>query len=252
MITARGVAATAARAILTLAATGCQGTGGAGDGGPGFVVLETRPAEAALVAADLSPTASGRREYRITRGNDAGALLVERRLATPAQSVTWIDDPRGDRRELWSIDAAGDVVMPAVVDVADGAITIFDPPLVIAPARLAPGQPWVQQTAMRVLRLDDPSQVRESGTAVQTIEYSDVSRIRTAGGDLDAARVTITFKADLRMADAQTVTTLYVASGRGPVVREWSESVKTLGITIRSAKRTMVLENPLAASTRLD
>ncbi len=241
MIARRGTAALAAAAALAGAAAGCRGTG-AGDTGPGFEVLETRPADLVLDAGDLCPTESGRREYRITRGDGAGSLLVERRLSTPAQGATWIDDPRGARREFWRVDEDGDVVMPAVVDDADGAITIFDPPLVIAPAQLAPGLALRQEALMRVLRLDDPSQARESGTAVQTIEYSDLESLRTADGVVWAARVTITFKADLKMADAQTVTTLHVVPGRGPVVREWSEAVKALGITIRSARRTMVLE----------
>lgn len=239
----RGSAAAALCAAAALTAAGCRGPQRAG---PGYEILETMPAEATLAAAQIYPTASGRLEYRITQGDDAGALLVERRLATPGPCVTWIDDPRGGRREFWRVDGAGDIVMPAVVDEGDGAITLFDPPLILAHAQLAPGPPRTQRTLMQVVRLDDPSRPRESGTASQTFEYSDQVRLRTAGGELTAARVTITFKADLRMADAETVTTLYVVPGPGPgpgpgpVVREWSEAVKALGVTIRRGRRSMV------------
>jgi hypothetical protein len=64
---------------------------------------------------------------------------------------------------------------------------------------------------------------------VRSVEYVGNALLKTPIGEIECAQLRITFTADLRMADAVTTTTLYIAPDYGVVAEQWSEVVKVFG-----------------------
>lgn len=207
----------------------------------GYDILATRPADGTVTPGDIYPLLSGEWTWLVTSGDDAGEHVVRRRGETETYSAAWSDDEDDRRSEYWGTDEVGNIVMPAVAEYGDRAITFFDPPLVIAYADLPASVEQRQEVTMRVMDARRRGRLKDQGTAVRTVEYVEDHRLRTALGEFETRRIMITFTADLRMAKAETNTTLYVAPELGPIVEERRETVKTMGIPIRSRNQTLVL-----------
>ncbi len=207
----------------------------------GYVVLGSSPATGAVAAGEIYPLAGGESTWLVTAGDDAGEHVVRRRGETTEHSAAWAEEESDRRSEYWRTDEWGNIIMPAVAEHGDRAITLFDPPLFIAFAEMPAGEAFRQVVEMRVLDTRRTGRLKDEGTAVRTIEYAGDHRIRTALGEFDTRRIEITFIADLHMATAENKATLYVARGIGPIVEERSESVRALGIPVRSRRQTLVL-----------
>jgi hypothetical protein len=225
----------AAVALLLLA--GCAQT----TTGPGYDVLSTSPATGPLPADAIYPLLGGDWIYLVTAGEAAGEQLARRREGTNRYRAAWSDREADRRSEYWRLDDSGNVEMPAVVDHDDRAITFFDPPLILAHGRLEPGRPYEQTFSMRVMDERRPSRERDLGTGTQTIVYADDQVLKTPLGRLATKRVTVRFTADLKMAAAETTTTLYIVPGVGPVVIERRDTVRLMGVLIRNRHQTLVL-----------
>jgi len=234
-IAARG-AATVALMILV---TGCAGP--SIESSTQLDILETRPANGVVHGADLFPLDAAPRTFEIVGvDTDPPAVVAVSAEATDRFEAT-MAVRMGDRTEYRRRDADGTIRSPAVIDHRQRALTRFDPPLTLAPATLTPGTPVTEEVAMRVLDARNPKRVRESGHATRTIEYVDDQRLRTPWGDLDAKRVVVTFEARLRLARADTRTTLWVTPGRGVVAREDEERLRVLGLPTEPKIRRLVL-----------
>ena len=226
--------------VLTLALAALVGCASHED--LGFKVLSITAPSAAVTAEEIYPVGVGAWTYLITAGDGRGAQVVHRRQATERYGADWADR-QGDRRvEFWRRDEAGNIVMPVVVDHADRAITLFEPPLIIAYRELGPGAARRQEVAMRVMDERRPTRLRHEGTAVRTVEYVDDQLLELPFGTVETRRLLITFTADLKMADAETTSTIWVARDLGTVVVQEKDTVRALGIPIRGSSRTMVLE----------
>jgi hypothetical protein len=207
-------------AITLLLLAGCATT----TEKPGFDVLSTgRPTEP-LPADAVYPATGGDWIYLVTAGVGAGERLAHRREESGLYDATWSDREADRRSEHWRLDEAGNIVMPAIIDHDDHAITFFDPPLISAYSRLEPGR-----------------QYEQSGTGTQTIVYVDDQVLKTPLGRLATKRVTVRFTADLKMAAAETITTLSIVPGVGAVVVKRRETVRLMGVLIRNRNQTLVL-----------
>jgi hypothetical protein len=209
---------------------------------PGFGVVSTRQAIAPLIAQGIMPMSDGESTYTLL--NDAGQAsgsVVFRRTATTEHGAT-IAAGEDDRRiEFLRRNDDGSIALTAVVERADNALTLFDPPLIVAPAKLEPGRPFVSESAMRVLARDQPRKQREHGTARRSIEYTTDVLIETPDGDVEAARLDIHFTADLQLADAEERSSMYVSRDAGRLVALVSvEQVKILGVIRRHSQRTLI------------
>ena len=122
--------------------------------GPGFEQLETLPATGKVSVDDLYPTRSGRWSYLVTAGDNAGEEVVIRRVNTLGFATTWVDAPGESRGEFWRLDDDGNVTLEAVVSYARATISLFEPPLVVAYAGLAPATPRRHEVAMEVVDLN--------------------------------------------------------------------------------------------------
>lgn len=213
----------------------------------GFERLATLPAGDPITADNLYPSRTAEWSYVVTAGTDAGDSITHRRADTKRFDATWVDHEDDRISEFQRRDNHGNIVMPAVISHRDHTISLFEPPLIIAYQALPAGQPRRQEVAMRVVDLSDTAQLRESGRAVQTIEYVDDQRLRTPFGEFTAKRVIMIFNADLQFAHAQTSSTLYVVPGLGAIVQQRREEVRILGIPTRNRNQTLVLRSPSPA-----
>lgn len=215
----------------------------------GFDVLSTNNATQPLDAQTIFPLKTRDKTYLITRGKGQGSKTIHSCRPTHKYAASWVNGQGKARSEYWRLDENGSIVMTAAISYRDQAISFFDPPLTIITKSIQPGQTQQHQTSMRVVDLKNPTRQREAGKAVITIHYVDDLLLSTPLGEILTKRVRIVFKADLRLADAVTTTTLYVSQEFGVIVKERTESVSLLGFPSRNEQITLVLlPNPPTGS----
>jgi hypothetical protein len=231
-------------AIAWLCSCGPKGPREA-DPAPAFAIAAPVVPEGSLAATDVVRFGGGQREFGVL-GDDGqiDARVVIRTQDTDRfNAVIAVSD--GDARaEYLAVDESGAIVLTAVIEYDDQAISLFQPPLTIMPATLRAGESHESSAAMRVVHLDKPEQTRESGRARRTITCAGRQRITTPGGEVDAIRLDIEFTADLRLADAAETTTMWVLPAFGVLAEESSETVKVLGAFGSTTRRTIVLLEP--------
>lgn len=230
-------------ALGPVAATGCAGGSGSGV----LHVLETQPPSGPVPAGDLYPMRAGQWIYDVDGGNQ----IVLERSRTDRFGATWMTREGDQRTEFWHLDDDGNIVLDATIDHQHSAISIFEPPLVIAYRELAPRQPRRDETAMRVVDLNNPEIQREFGTAVRTIEYINDERIRTPTGEFLVKHIEVRFVADLQMANAVTDLTLYVVPALGVVAEQRRESVKFFGIGVPKSRTLTLATAPSEATAQV-
>ena len=207
----------------------------------GYDLVAVLPASSTITPSDIYPLREGAWSWQITRGDEAGHPFQRRRAATDEYGATWSETADGGHREFWTLDDDGNLVMTAVVEPADQALTIFDPPMVIAYSRLSPDGPRQQQVNMRVMDLRRPRRMKDQGRVTRTVEYVEDQLIRTPLGTMSVKRVDISFTADLRLARATNVTTLLVYPPFGCVVEKRVDRVTVIGIPLRHRDQTLVM-----------
>lgn len=207
----------------------------------GYLLVSVSEASGTITAQDMYPLREGTWSWRVTAGDDAGRWVERRREETDLYHATWLETHDGDRREYWSRDDQGNLVMTAVAEPRDQAISFFDPPLVIAYKTLGPGESRRQQVTMRVMDLRRPERMKDQGLATRTVEYVDDRLIQTPLGTMPTRRVEISFRADLRLARAENSTTVLVYPTFGIVVERREDTVTLLGIRLRHREQTLAL-----------
>jgi hypothetical protein len=202
-------------------------------------IMETLTDTTSIIAADIYPLQPRERRYQVI---DDGELIVSC-SATSLHQASVACAEGDERTQFLRTEADGSIVMTAVHESSDHALSLFNPPLLIMPAALLPGLEHLATASMRVVDARSPRRVRESGTATRSITYVDDQRIRTPLGEFIAKRLVIHFKADLRMAVADESTTLWVvpARGIGIVAQRSEEQVTVLGFAGKKKIRTMLL-----------
>lgn len=246
---------------LAMILNGCAAAPGAGPGAgtdpgaiPGagqvvdderFVILETLPPGEAIAGEDLYPFRPGERIFLRLDDDAAGEEVVCSGGPTDEHDAAFALAQGEARIEYWAHNEAGGITMPVTLDHDERALTRFDPPLLIAPRTLAPGAPVEAEADMTVLDSRNPNRQRERGKAKRSIEYIDDQRIRTPLGEFCAQRIVVHFAADLRLADAENVTTYWLAPGLGVIARLREEEVRILGlISTRKRSVSVLIETP--------
>lgn len=209
-----------------------------------FQILSTSPAQGVVTAKDIYPMQVGERRLRviegeITSGDESSSTQVLSATTELRAQFTKAEDHA--RTEYLSVDAQGNVVMNAVIETKDNALSLFDPPMAIAFAELKPGEERRVESKMRVVDVKSRTHERESGKAVRTITYKSDQRIRTPLGDFDAKRVEVHFVATLKLANADEQSTLWIVPGMGIVAEQTTEEIKVLGLAGRKSTRTLLL-----------
>jgi hypothetical protein len=239
----RGPSAAALAVVLAAAAlAGCASPVPTSDVDAPVPVLRTARATTPVDADDLAPM--GEAEWTFERRDAAGAT-VGAPVAHVSRSTSEHDADRAFARggtitEYWIVNDDGAVAMPVVVEHPRRALTRFDPPLLVAPARLERATPVVSEVSMRVLDARNTSRQRESGTATRTIEYVADQVLDTPLGELRTKRVEVTFVADLRLADVEKHSVLWVAPGMGIVAQVHEEVVHVMGVAGTPVREVLV------------
>jgi hypothetical protein len=207
-----------------------------------FASLVSNPgAPAGTVAAiEISPAQAGLWRYEWIAGRNRGAALF-RREATSEHGAQWVDIEDGARATFWRVDAGGDIVMSAVIDHEEKALTLFDPPLLLWPRELGAGEERRAEAAMRVVNRDQPSQERERGRALRTVRSTGIATVQSPLGEILCTRLDVQFLADLRLARAETRTIVFVAEPLGVVLEQSLERVRVLGAFERKTDRVRLI-----------
>lgn len=148
-------------------------------------------------------------------------------------------------REFLTRDASDTICLVAVEALLDNALSVFTPPLMLAPNELQPGETFASRSEMRVDWLDGRGE-RDRGMGERTATIVGASRIRTPLGEFDVTRVQTKFEAKLRFAKAERTTTLWIAAGIGPIAEEWRERVTVMGVPISSDSGTAIRISPIS------
>lgn len=225
-------------ALLTASPMGCTAPR---PDAPLYEVLSTQLATESLTADSYCPLRSMQWTYERPQRDAETEFVLYRRGPTQQFGADWVTHQGDERSEYWRLDDQGNVVMTAVVSHVDRAISLFEPPLIIAYHELSPGESRRHEVLMRVVDARNPSRQRESGKAKQTVRYVGDFLIRTPIGEMPAQRVDVNFIADLQFADANTTSVIYVAQGRGTVVQQRLLTVRLLGLSARRRLETLLL-----------
>jgi hypothetical protein len=209
---------------------------------PEISVLEQTPASGVIRADEVIALRPGSRTWHVVAGDGIGRTLTRDLEPTTRFRSQWLQRESGRRTQFLAADESGNIVMPATIDHADEAITLFDPPLVLAWAELAAGETRWQDVSMRVLDAANPRRTKESGQARRATTYVDNQRLRTPRGEVSARRIEIEFVGDLRVAEAREHIAWYVAQGEGVVMEQLDASISILGLANRRASHVLMLE----------
>ena len=231
----------AIRLGIVLLMAGPVGCAAVGLDAPRYEVLSSQAATGSLTADAIRPLIRAQWTYERPQSDSESEFLLYRRGPTQRFGADWVTHQGNERSEYWRMDDQGNVVLTAVISHVDRAISLFQPPLIIAYRELSPGEKRQHEVSMRVVDARNPSRQRESGTAKQTVQYVGDFLIRTPMGETQVQRVDMSFIADLQFADAITTSVIYVADGVGPVVEQRLLTVKVLGLSTRRRLETLLL-----------
>lgn len=231
----------AIRLGIVLLMAGPVGCAAVGPDAPRYEVLSSQPATGSLTADAIRPLIRAQWTYERPNRDSESEFLEYRRGPTQRFEADWVTHQGDERSEYWRMDDQGNVVLTAVISHVERAISLFQPPLIIAYRELSPGEKRQHEVSMRVVDARNPSRQRESGTAKQTVQYVGDFLIRTPMGEMQVKRVDVSFIADLQFADASTTSVIYLADGVGPVVERRLLMVKVLGLSTRRRLETLLL-----------
>ena len=208
---------------------------------PLFAILETLPAQGAINAGDVYLGGVGAVRFAVL--DEDAQKTAEISIASESGSEFGGSQARSNgesRVEYIKTDDQGRIVMSAVLDRDENALSEFNPPLLLMPAALSAGSRQSSESAMRVVDAENRSKLREAGRATRSIEYVSDYRVRTPSGEHIAKAIEVKFNADLRLADAQEHSTLFIVPGIGLIAEQSSETVKVFGAFGNTKRRTIV------------
>jgi hypothetical protein len=221
-----------APAALAALLAGCSAVDRA-PGRPTFEVLVSRtPDPAATVrAGELEPMGAGRQRWQRTDATEPFEVRTE-----PVGEGVTRTDPRGTRTLRVTPD--GSVGLVSQRDAADGAMTIFDPPLPLAPPALHAGEEPAASARITTERAG--TRADDGGHANRTVRIAAVERIRTPLGEFDAVRVDAVFAMKMAFASLRRETSTWIRPGDGPVAVRSDERILVMGIVPRNTAETRV------------
>ena len=182
--------------------------------------------------------------FLVEAGDDAGQTFVREVGPTDEFDATWKMTEGDWRTQYWTINERGDLMMTAVIEYDDEAISFFEPPLILAPAVLEVSVPFRHSSQMRVMDLATMSNERERGQARRTITFVGSEMMDTPFGHTDVLRFDITFVADLQLANAEKTSTLFIVPGSGTGYEQRREVVRALGALVMRDSAQSIWRQP--------
>ncbi len=204
------------------------------------------PAEGDVKAEDLVPGHAGEEVWNdvASSGSPRAFTLVTtpstRSGATSATLAATAES--GLETMLWSVSADGAVLLHAVDSHPDGATSLFDPPLLLAPIALAAGTEVSVESRMKIVGIANPDWQRDKGVGSRTVRYDHDEQIAWRGVSRRAKVVEVHFVAALGSAKADKTSTLWVVPGEGIVAERWQEKITILKVFTKSSEQFVVRE----------
>lgn len=140
------------------------------------------------------------------------------------------------------VDMGGNLRLAGSEDLDEKTATEFDPPMLVYPASLSPGERLTEPLRMVVRPIADRSRIRAQGPAKREVEYVGDELVTTPMGTFQARRVKSTLTAELGPARVQVVSETWLAEGAGVVHEQQRETVTTFGVPIRQRAMSWVVE----------
>ena len=128
------------RLSIVLLMAGPVGCATVGPDAPRYEVLSMQPATGSLTAERFRPLISKHWTYERPNRDSETEIVLYRRGSTQRFGAEWVTHQGNERSEYWRMDDQGNVVMTAVISHVDRAISLFQPPLIIAYRELSPGE----------------------------------------------------------------------------------------------------------------
>lgn len=268
-------------ALLAAALAGCASSRPAA---LSLDVLQSRPATGPLPAAALIGTVEAGATHGEAKGTGSGAgaaalyletnglirlererqgpMIIERRVLVDGSPD---DEAAGDEEAVllvesrYKVDETGALVLVEEINHEEDVEVVFDPPLVVLPPSLAPGETFEQKLSMVVHPMGNRMRTRAAGPVSQRITFEGVERISIPAGEFEAAKVVAVFQAQLNVARVRNTTEEWIAIAaieglaarqetdadarpvRLPVLAERREEVQTVLLMPSTEKRLMVL-----------
>ncbi len=227
---------------VTLSLVGCASQ--PLDQAPFFEILETRAPDSAVTSDLFLLDNPMPRQYLVVKADEESREIRQSHEVTERFQSEWKVVEGDDRDRFFRQDESGDILLAAVIEHGENAISLFNPPLVAAYHRLEPGESRTQDVAMKVVNLSNPSRLREFGRAQQTITYLEDCQIRLQWGTFAARRLSVIFDAELKLAQVHVETILYVVPGYGVLIEETKKTIKILGIIPKYEDSMRILIGP--------
>lgn len=224
---------------------GCASTGGAT---AAAVFAETGPAELDPAGGkDLRAAADGRVVFAAVDSAAPDRLVIERSAGATAgdyvqkRFLQQDDVEKLIRVQKLRIREDGAVVLIEEINHAEGVEVVFDPPLVVLPARIEPGAETASEGRMTVHPIGDRSRVRAKGPMKESSRCEGAVRVQTSAGEFAAWKLVSTLNADLGPSKVLNETELWLVPGVGLVAERRREKTTVLGVPVRNNTESWVI-----------
>lgn len=132
----------------------------------------------------------------------------------------------------------GDLSMAKVVQRDRSVITVFDPPVLLMPARINPGATVRQDVKVTVLELANPKKTKERGTGSLEARF-DGQQILPDGRSVLVYTTVLDLKLSAARSRRETVR-WFAPGGEFRLVRErFEETIRVFGVIIESTEQTL-------------
>lgn len=213
------------------------------------------PLTAQEASVDVRPVAIFRsapdrsRSMRIERGRPGseGRWTVKRETASSTEGP-WI----AQVEQVMVLNSSGEVALSEEINHEERVELVFDPPMVVMPARLAPGQAGaVEQTGeLRVYPIGNRRKTKAQGPFRQRIEHQGAERVELGlgeGNTVVAQHVVHQFTASLPPAEVSNRTDQWIIPRIGLVAETRQERTRVFGVPTRNNLESWTAEPPVGA-----
>lgn len=237
-----GMAATLATLLVGLA--GCAGTTTTG-------TSPATPAATAPAPVDMNTAPGSGRTVYASWDSPGKVLVIDREPAATAPGGRWrasrlsgptMDHLTPESDQLFERGPDGSISLAEEIDHAEQVEVVFDPPMLIVPARLEPGMaPIAQSFTMLVYPLGDRTRTRSRGPATVEITCPGDEEVGVPGATIMARRLDSVLRADLAPARVRNETSRYFAPGPRLIAERERERTTFAGLPVRNNKSAWVV-----------
>ncbi len=226
--------------------SGCAGTPATPAGARGEV---EEGGDAVLVAGDMFPPDERQRRTARLDPKTREVLAIESSTREILGDDSWVvhasleDGGQADAGEMvFRRNPDGSVSLASLIAdtpqaLSDGqARYIFEPPLVMTPARLAAGERFEDSCDMRIVAIDDETDVIRTGGATRLLEVVGRQTLETVTGDVRAIRVRARFRLTLGATVVTSDSVVWFEPGGGALAESTRRVVRVLGVPVQDVR----------------